>query len=153
MGLFSFFKKLVDVEPPFACPLCGDTYARTVEAKVYCQTFDCQNFDDALRNFKPKGEVKGIVYENYIGEVKTFEIDCASIKLSRDRLSASASPTGRRLSLHRDKIQNLEDFRSYIDRAIKVAHLDSADRQVLTYHSNKGSTSERYEAILKELED
>ncbi len=166
MGIFDFLfgKK--------ECPLCGAKGAKTEGARVRCPNPECRHFDGTLRGPRGRSRFGGIVpprrsdyqpeslleirYKNFRGEEKTFRADGDSLLLRRNHFSARVAPTGERISLSRERIQNLAEVEAALppraDEA-RPAGPNARERQVLNYHKKHKSTSPLYEEIRAKFPD
>ena len=73
----------------------------------------------------------------------------ASARRKRNHISAKVAPKGRRISLARDRILNLNEVEAAFPQRV-AARQDwptPLERQVLNYHKKHHSTSPRYEGI------
>ncbi|HET9804872.1 MAG TPA: hypothetical protein VFP96_16655 [Candidatus Acidoferrum sp.] len=151
MGIFDFLfgKK--------ECPLCGAKGAKTEGTRVRCPNPECRNFDGSVArgfwrgprrtDFSPQNLLE-IRYKNFRGEEKTFRADGDSLRRRANHISALVAPTGERISLSRDRIQNLAEVETAMPpEAEDTAKPNARERQVLNYHKKHGSTSPLYEEI------
>lgn len=151
------------------CPRCGSKGARKSQGQTRCPNPSCPNFDIELRanqaragrisspprgNFSPAAPVE-IQYRNFRGEEKTFTAESETLRRTRNHIVAQVTPTGERISLSRDRIQNLNE----VENAVPKIH-DSQqsgptarERQVLSYHKKHKSTSPLYEEIRAKYPD
>jgi hypothetical protein len=75
--------------------------------------------------------------------------DRESLRRKRNHIIARVAPTGERISLSRDRIQNLADVEDALSQRVEeVPHGPTArERQVLAYHKKYKTTSPLYEKI------
>ena len=93
--------------------------------------------------FDPDNYAISVEYENFRGEQKTFLGDWRSLRTRRRHISLSVAPTGQRITLSQDRIQNLAEV------ATAVARLPTGQqRRVMAFHKNRGTTSPLYESLL-----
>jgi len=94
--------------------------------------------------FDPDNYAISVEYENFRGEQKTFLGDWRSLRTRRHHISLSVAPTGQRIALSQDRIQNLAEV------SAAVARLPTAQqRRIMAFHKNRGSTSPLYESLLE----
>ncbi len=94
--------------------------------------------------FDPGNYAISVEYENFRGEQKTFLGDWRSLRTRRHHISLSVAPTGQRIALSQDRIQNLAEVTT------AVARLPTAQqRRMMAFHKNRGSTSPLYESLLE----
>ena len=145
------------------CPRCGTKGARKSQGQTLCPNPSCPNFDISLRadqaradrisspareDFSPLAPVE-IRYRNFRGEEKTFTAETETLRRRHNHIVAQVTPTGERISLSRDRIQNLDE----VERAVPTITESqptgptARERQVLGYHKKHKSTSPLYEEI------
>ena len=90
-----------------------------------------------------------IRYSNHKGENKSFEGDKRTLRKKGRFVSLQVAPTGQRCSFKRDRIQNLDEV---LEALPAVEKLSGVERQILGYHRKKGTTSSRYEEVIRKLE-
>jgi hypothetical protein len=96
-----------------------------------------------------------IRYRNFQGQEKTFTADEESLERKRNHVVARVTPTGERIALSRDRIQNLAE----VDRAVQSQAAEAKagptarERQVLGFHKKHKSTSPLYEVIRAKYPD
>jgi hypothetical protein len=146
------------------CPQCGTKGARTSENRIRCPNPSCQYFDGTLgrggvlraagsrvprRSDYSPARPLAIRYRNFQGQEKTLMADRESLRRKRNHIIAQVAPTGERISLSRDRIQNLADIEDGLSqRAEEVPHGPTArERQALAYHKKYKTTSPVYEKI------
>jgi hypothetical protein len=143
------------------CPLCGTKGARTSDGSVRCPNPSCQYFDVGLAHphwkqfdYSPARPLT-IHYRNFQGLDRTFTVDADSLQRKHNHIVARVAPTGRHISLSRDRIQNLSE----VDEAAGgqagpgKAGPTARERQVLGYHKKHHSTSPLYEKIRAKYPD
>jgi hypothetical protein len=105
-------------------------------------------------NFRP-AQALDIHYRNFQGVEKTFTADATTLRRKKNHIIAQVAPTGGKISLSRDRIQNLAS----VDAALPVGMRSGApwpsarERQVLNYHKKYGTTSPLYEQIRSKYPD
>jgi hypothetical protein len=147
------------------CPRCGTRGARKSQGQTRCPNPSCPFFDINLRtaqqssrsktvarlrgDFSPESPLE-IQYRNFRGEDKTFTADTSTLRRKNNHIVAQVVPTGQKISLSRDRIQNLEEVEAALPE-IAESHQPSGptarERQVLNYHKKYRSSSPLYEKI------
>jgi hypoxanthine phosphoribosyltransferase len=96
-----------------------------------------------------------IQYRNFQGEEKTFTADSETLRRKRNHVIARVAPTGRSISLSRDRIQNLEEVEQAVAKITESQPPGptARERQVLGYHKKHKSTSPLYEEIRAKYPD
>ena len=87
-------------------------------------------------------------YRNHRDEHKTFGGDRRTLRRRGRHISLNVEPTGRRIALAANRIQNLDEVESALGRLPTPR-----EAQVLAYHARRGTTSERYEALRQKYPD
>ncbi len=144
------------------CPNCGTKGARKSGDQIRCPNPHCSNFDPELEgqgtvrqvapahqgNFAPARPIT-VRYLNFERQEKTFTADAESAARKRNHISLRVTPTGTRIALSRDRIQNLPEVEQACPQRVAPGQdLPSRrERQVLSYHKNRGTTSPLYEKI------
>jgi hypothetical protein len=159
MGFLDFFFK----KPK--CPRCGAKGARMSGNRIRCPNPSCQYFDGTLRpgggpraarrsDYSPDRPL-AIRYRNFEGQEKTFTADKQSLRRKHNHISAQVAPTGRRISLSRDRIQNLVEVEEALSQRVEEvpAGPTARERQVLAYHKKYKTTSPLYEEIRAKYPD
>ena len=167
VGLFdilSGFKQVI-------CPRCGTPDAlRDRRGEIRCKNQQCADFDAdwALKgkksrrpkrtaaptqgNFHPENPLV-IRYRNFAGQEKTFRMELLSMVRRRNHLIGKVAPTGRRIALSREKIQNLGEVDAQLPTHL-IGPMPSGDeRRVLSFHLRLGSTSPLFEKIRAKYPD
>jgi len=163
MGLFDF------LFGTSKCPRCGVKGARKSQGQTRCPNPSCPNFDIELRASQaragriaspPRGDFSPLVpieirYRNFRGEEKTFTADSETLCRTRNHIIAQVVPTGERISLSRDRIQNLAEVEQALPQTAESRPQGptARERQVLGYHKKHKSTSPLYEAIRAKYPD
>lgn len=157
MGLFDILKSLLYGGNIIQCPSCGAAGAKkTKDGRIHCKNFSCPYFDASYRpyasrltgNFKPLHPVT-INYLNFKGEAKTFVAELNTIERKRNHIVGEVAPTGRKISLSRERIQNLREVESQFTQRVATSQAwpTPRERQVLNYHKKHGSSSPLFEKI------
>ena len=130
MGLFDLLRMLLNPSPAGDANGSGDR-RRTRQTPRNPLPFDPENYAISVE------------YENFRGEQKTFLGDWRTLRPRRHHLSLSVAPTGQRITLSQDRIQNLAEV------ATAVARLPTGQqRRIMAFHRNRGTTSPLYESLL-----
>ncbi len=167
MGLWDLISNLLS--GGVTCPACGTEGARkNADGSITCKNPTCRNFNvspgqgpaeaPAPRqrgtnvvthgNFRPNEPVT-IRYRNFAGQDRTFEAEKSSIVRKKNHLVARVAPTGGKITLSRDRIQNLSDVEAQMPQRLAPGQAPPSrkERQVLGYHQKHGTTSALYEEI------
>ena len=164
MGLLDLFARDVD------CPRCGTPGARQgLFGGVSCPNRGCDNYSPRQMHERlemplatpprdlspvPAGDFDAGVhriavrYRNHRDEHKTFGGDRRTLRRRGRHISLNVEPTGRRIALAANRIQNLDEVESALGRLPTPR-----EAQVLVYHTRRGTTSERYEALRQKYPD
>lgn len=84
-------------------------------------------------------------YRNFRGEEKTFVGDWRTLRRRGKHVSLQVVPTGTRIALATDRIQNVAEVEDALQRCPTPQ-----ERRVLAYHAKRGTTSDRYEQLCRE---
>jgi hypothetical protein len=154
------------------CPNCGRDGAKKSGDGYKCPNPNCKWFDASLgqkevvrtmRNpqtgepmrvttyqsvFTPARTI-AITYRNFKGELKTFDADPESAVHKKNHWSVKISPSGCRIALSRDRIQNLSEVEASLPQRLAPGQAPPTprERQVLGYHKKYKTTSRLYEEI------
>ena len=127
MGLLDFLLKLLSGEGQ-QCPSCGAPGAtNAIDGTVRCKNPICPYFDASLGqrgtlrqagstvptqgNYKPARPMR-IRYRNFQGQERNFSADADSIVRKKNHIVARVAPTGKKIALSRERIQNLSEVES-----------------------------------------
>jgi hypothetical protein len=165
MGLLDFLVNLLSGGKRLQCPNCGaDGAQRTREGKIRCPNHSCPNFDASLRppgtprqagttvrtegSFKPVQPVT-IRYRNFAGQDRNFVAEVDSLVRKGNHLVGRVAPTGGKIALARNRIQNLEEVESSLRPRVAPGQAwpTPRERQVLGYHKKHGTSSPLFEKI------
>ncbi len=166
MGLLDFLINLFSGRnKAIPCPNCGAEGAQRIdESTVQCPNASCPYFDPSLGahgtlhragtrvptrgNFQPARPLS-IRYRNFAGQERTFTADADAAVRKRNHIVARVTPTGRKIALSRDRIQNLSEVESALPQQVEAGQPwpTRRERQVLYYHKKHGTTSPLYEKI------
>ena len=171
MGLLGFLKNLLSGGSKLPCPSCGAAGAqRTGEGQIRCTNPSCPYFDASLGgrgtlrqagttvltegSFKPVRPLT-IRYRNFAGQDRTFVAEADSLvrkgnhRRKGNHLVARVAPTGNKIALARDRIQNLEEVESGLIPRVAPGQPwpTPRERQVLGYHKKHGTSSPLFEKI------
>jgi hypothetical protein len=156
MGLLDFLLSLFGAGSKMQCPSCGAAGARKGSGgQILCKNPACPYFDTGLAtklvtegNYRPEHPVT-VRYKNFQGVERTFSAERESLTRKRNHIVAQVAPTGRKIALSRDRIQNLSEVESAFPRPVAAGQPwpTSREKQVLNYHKKHGSTSPLFEKI------
>src|SRR5438128_8438588 len=148
MGLFDFLKSTVQ------CPACG-TPARKSGDTVVCPNPMCRNFAGQQQGSTPGGagpthgkparvprgkwqpqQPLTVRYRNFQGYEQTYTAEADSCRRQKNHISLVVAPTGRRITLRRDRIQNLSEIEARCAQRVAPDQdwPTPRERQVLNYH-------------------
>jgi hypothetical protein len=96
-----------------------------------------------------------IRYRNFEGQEKIFTADRESLQRKRNHIVARVAPTGEKIALSRDRIQNLAEVEEAVPPAMEPTQVGptARERQVLAFHKKNKSTSPLYEKIRAKYPD
>ena len=176
MGFLDFLKG----EKKLQCPNCGaDGAKQSKDGTVRCPNRSCPYFDRSLdssaapsANWAPVSQPasgqqssKGsfvparpitIRYRNFQNQEKAFTADADGMVRKRNHLVATVAPQGRKITLSRDRIQNLGEVESALpQQPVKSGQSWPSPRecQVLGYHKKHGTSSPLYQKIRAKYPD
>ena len=161
MGLLDFLISLYSGGESTDCPNCGTPGARRLrDGTVHCKNQACPNFDASFAqgrkiapvptegDFRPQHPVS-IRYVNFVGQNRDFSAERDSLVRKKNHIVAQVAPTGRKITLSRDRIQNLSEIEGYLPHKLEPGQQwpSGRERQILNYHKKHGTTSPRYEQV------
>ena len=161
MGLLDFLISLFGGAQKVECPNCGAPGARKKgDGTIRCLNQTCVNFDPSLAlgrriapvptrgDFSPEHPVS-IRYINFVGQNRDFLAERDSLVRKKNHIVAKVAPTGGKIVLSRDRIQNLSDVEASMPKRVEPGQAwpSGRERQILNYHKNHGTTSPRYEQL------
>jgi hypothetical protein len=165
MGLLDFLINLFTGGSKVQCPSCGVRGARkSADGIIHCPNASCPYFDSRLGarstlqrggttvptrgDFRPTRPIS-IRYRNFQGQERTFTADADATVRKRNHLVARVTPTGRKIVLSRDRIQNLSEVDNALPQRVDLGQPwpNPRERQVLSYHKKHGTSSPLYERI------
>ena len=102
----------------------------------------------AQGNFRPRDPLT-IQYRNFAGQERSFVAERDSVVRKKNHLVGRVAPTGARIALSRDRIQNLNEVEARLPQRVASGQdwPSPRERQVLSYHKKHGSSSPLYEKI------
>jgi len=164
MGFFDFLKGAA-----VQCPLCGAPNARKSGDRVICPNPMCRNSGEqqshqAAGGGPPPGQPQPaavprgrwqpqqpltIRYRNYQGIEQTYTAEADSCRRKKNHISVLVAPTGFRITLRRDRIQNVAEVEAHCAGRVAEGQREPTQRekQVLAYHKKHRTTSPLYEQI------
>jgi hypothetical protein len=89
-----------------------------------------------------------VSYQNFLGEHKTFTGDWRTLRRRGKHVSLQVEPTGTRIALAIDRIENVADVEDALQRCPSAQ-----ERRVLAYHTKRRTTSDRYEELRRMYPD
>jgi hypothetical protein len=161
MRLLDFLISLFSGGDKIDCPNCGTAGARkTRDGTIRCKSQTCPNFDPSLAlgrriapvptrgDFRPEHPVS-IRYVNFVGQSRDFSAERDSLVRKRNHIVAQVAPTGRRIALSRDRVQNLSEVEGNMPQRVAPGQNwpTPRERQILGYHKKHGTTSPRCEQV------
>lgn len=161
MGLLDFLIGLFGGGDKINCPNCGTPGARKKrDGTVHCKNQGCLNFDPSFAlgrrvapvptrgDFQPEHPVS-LRYVNFVGQNRDFSAERDSLVRKKNHIVAQVAPTGRKIALSRDRIQNLSEVETYLPHKLEPGQEwpTGRERQILNFHKKHGSTSPRYEQL------
>jgi hypothetical protein len=165
MGLLEFLKSLFSGGSKLQCPSCGTIGAQQdSQGGTHCKNPSCPYFDPGLLvrgvprkapttvptqgNLRPTDPLT-IQYRNFAGQERSFVAERESVVRKKNHLVARVAPTGAKIALSRDRIQNLSEVEARIPQRIAPGQdwPSPRERQVLSYHKKHESSSPLYEKI------
>lgn len=165
MALLDFLTRLFFRGDKIECPSCrADGALETRDGLVHCRNRDCPNYDPGYviggrlvrrytelptrGNFQPENPVS-IRYVNFVGQSRDFSAEKISLVRKRNHIVAQVAPTGRKITLSRDRIQNLSEVEGLLPSRVETGQNWPKGRelQILNYHKKHGTTSPRNEEL------
>jgi hypothetical protein len=98
--------------------------------------------------FDPGPNSIEVRYQNFRGEQCAFQGDNRTVRRRGNHLSLLVAPTGTRIALDRDRIQNLAEVEACV-RAWPTPR----EAHVLRYHLRRGTTSQLFEQLRRRFPD
>jgi hypothetical protein len=161
MGLREFLVNLLSGGSKQQCPSCGTAGAqRTGQGRTRCKNPSCVYFDASLggrqtgTTLRTKGSFKAlqpvtIRYQNFAGQDRSFVAELGSLVRKGNHMVGRVEPTGEKISLARERIQNLQEVESRLKPRVAPGQSlpTRQERQVLGYHKKHGTSSPLFEKI------
>jgi hypothetical protein len=152
------------------CPRCGTRGAKQIDGRIHCPNPTCAYFSKTMGRGEPAPAPTpatfdtpvnvpagsfAIQYRDFRGQPRTFIAVAASAKREKNHISVKVAPKGARIVLSRDRIQNLAEVESAFPQRVAPGQAwpTPRERQVMTYHKKRGSTSPLYESIRAKYPD
>ena len=146
------------------CPRCGTSGAKEINGTIHCPNPTCTYFSNPAKGTsaapspaqisfsQPPSVPSGSFAINYIdfrGQPRTFIAEAASARREKNHISVKVAPKGARIVLARNRIQNLAEVENAFPRRVEPEQdwPTPRERQVMTYHKRRRSTSPLYESI------
>ena len=164
MGLLDFLIGLFTGGNKIQCPSCGRPGAtKASDGLIHCTNPTCPYFDPPQRkgtlrqagstiptrgDFRPQHPL-AIRYRNFMGEERTFTAERYSLVRKQNHLVARVLPTRQKITLSRDRVQNLNEVEAAIPQRVAAGQAwpTPRERQILNYHKKHGSSSPRYQQV------
>lgn len=161
MGLLDSIISMFGGGKKIDCPNCGTAGARRKrDGTIQCKNQICANFDPSFAlgrriapvrtrgDFLPRHPVS-IRYVNFVGQNRDFSSERDSLVRKKNHIVAQVAPTGRKIALSRDRIQNLNEVEGCMPRRVEPGQSwpTGRERQILNFHKKHGTTSPRYEQL------
>jgi len=161
MGLLDSLISMFGGGKKIDCPSCGSAGARKKrDGTIQCKNQACANFDPSFAlgrriapvptagNFSPQHPVS-IRYVNFAGQSRDFSAERDSLVRKKNHITAQVAPTGRKIALSRDRIQNLSDVEGQMPKRVEPGQSwpTARERQILGYHKKNRTTSPRYQQV------
>jgi hypothetical protein len=160
MGFLDFLKG----EKKFQCPNCGaDGAKKAKDGSILCPNRSCPSFDRSLAAAPPSGNwgqaARGgsftparpitIRYRNFQNQDRTFTADADGTVRKKNHLVATVAPSGTKIVLSRDRIQNLSEVESALPQKVEPGQDWPSPReaQVMGYHKKHGTSSPLYQKV------
>jgi len=105
-------------------------------------------YRDVPSDFDPGNYRIEVRYLNFRAEAKTFEGDWRTLRRRGKHVSLQVAPTGTRIALATDRIQNVADVEDALGRCPTTP-----ESRVLAYHAKRGTTSQRCEELRRKYPD
>ena len=146
------------------CPQCGTRGAKEIKHRIHCPNPSCAYFSKLVGqtdagptwttmtpsppDHVPAGSV-AVQYRNFRGLDKTFVAEIASARRSRNHIIVKVAPNGARIALSRGRIGNMQEVEAALPPGPAPGQEPptSRERQVLSYHKNRGTTSALYRSL------
>lgn len=147
------------------CPECRTEGAIKFLWMVKCPFRSCSHHDASLADagagpqekgappipvsgsFDPGEHAVRIRYRNHAGEERAYTGDRRSVRKRNGHVSLRLAPRGVRCSFLIDRILNPDE----LEGLWSSVELTPVERQIVGYHRKHGTTSPRYEEILRSL--
>jgi hypothetical protein len=101
-------------------------------------------------NYSPGSGSLEIRYKNFVGEDKTFVGDYRSAYIRGRHVVIRVVPTGKRISLNLEAIQNRDEVES---RVAGNPRPNPNERRILHYHLKRGTSSALFEQLRQKYPD
>ena len=156
-----------------ACPRCGTPGAKEINGQIHCPNPACSYFSPTMgkaaaplpSTFSPQGSgaagspsaspgnvsagSMAIHYRDFRGQERTFVAQTASAWRNKNHIHVKVAPKKAWIVLSRDRILNLSEVEAVIPQRVAPGQQwpSPRERQVMTYHKKRGTTSPLYETI------
>lgn len=110
--------------------------------------------------FDPGPNLLEVRYQNFRGEHCVFQGDNRTVRRRGNHVSLQVAPTGTRITLDRDRVQNLAEIDAYAPESPTQRESPTLrklptqrEAQVLRYHLRRGTTSQLFEQLRRKFPD
>ncbi len=165
MGFLDKITHLFSPKEGSTCISCGSPGAqKTAEGQVRCPSPSCVYFEATMAlhgttlptrgNFEPVRPL-AIRYRNFAGQERSFVVEADSVVRRGNHLVVRVAPTGKKIALARDRMQNLQEVEAGIvsRNAPSQTGPSPRERQVLGFHKKHKSSSPLFEKIRAKYPD
>jgi hypothetical protein len=158
------------------CPRCGTAGAKNINGQIHCPNPTCSYFSkkmgkgdtarasDSITFTEPGNRTAdspawasanvpagsfAIRYRDFRGQERTFVAQAASAQRNKNHIRVQVAPKGARIVLARNRILNLNEVDAAFPQRLEPGQdwPTPRERQVMTYHKKRRSTSPLYESI------
>ena len=162
------------------CPRCGTRGAKKINGQVHCPNPTCSNFSTKVGSgattpapatfteqrsglaespfaspvSAPAGSI-AIQYRDFREQERTFIVEAASAWRNKNHIHVKVAPKKVWIVLSRDHILNLAEVEAVMPQRVAPGQEwpSPRERQVMTYHKKRGTTSALYETIRAKYPD
>jgi hypothetical protein len=164
------------------CPRCGTHGAKEINGQIHCPNPTCSYFSrtmgkpeaassSAPSEFSQQDYVSSgssftssvnvpagsfaVQYRDFRGQERTFIATTASAWRNKNLIHVKVAPKGATIVLSRDRILNLNEVEAAMPQRVTPGQdwPSPRERQVMTYHKKRGTTSPLYKSIRAKYPD
>jgi len=164
------------------CPRCGTRGAKEISGRIHCPNPTCAYFSKTMGKgdaapapgsitiSQPSAVSAGssigqpanvtvgsfaIHYRDFRGQERTFVAQAASAQRHKNHIKVKVAPKGGQIVLSRDRILNLSEVEAAFSQRVAPGQdwPTPRERQVMTYHKKRGSTSPLHQSIRAKYHD